>query len=968
MPLITTKFHPSLSPGRLTARPRLEQRLAIGLEAGCRLVLITAPAGFGKTTLIAAWLASQGREVTNRGLERHTDIPAPSSQPPTPSIAWLSLDEHDNDPRLFLRYLITALQQIDPSFGNLLPQLMTQGESGYDELLADLVNTIAALEKPVVLALDDAHHLKHPAVIHQLTFLLDHAPPSLHLMICTREDLPLPVARLRAQRQLLELRQADLRFTLEETTDFLCEGMQLPLTGDDIQALTQRTEGWIAGLQLAALSLQDQSEPQRFVRDFTGSDRYILDYLLDEVYARQLPEIQAFLLQTSILERMCAPLCDSLLGNSTTYSQAAGCNLQSQQLLEALEHANLFLIPLDHQRVWYRYHHLFGDLLRHRLSVEHSPAFIAELHRRACQWFEVNESILEAARHALASSDWAFAAAMVERHGITMLERSEISALAGWCAAFPEAIIRVRPRLCVLHAWTMVLELRSNDRALVEERLAQADAALACTDADTRVWVEGHIAGIRGHLLMADPDVDPAALIFHSRQALALLPETAGSLRSVNALRIAYGYLGLSDTARALSAYDEAQRLALATGNYYGFVSSMFDQARIAHAQGLLHCAVERCDDGQALFQSSLNHVTPLLPAVGCLDIARGCVLLEWNDLGAAERCLLRGLEQTGAITQFAMVGYPALAQLRAIRGDLAGMHAALNRLESPWPEIRLWIEALRHQHALRLAPDDPQTRMSAAVWANANQPHLDAFPRPPGIGKTFEQARYGLCFTWARIQVALGKAEITLPILEWLSTHAQQHGLNHRVIELALTQSLAFNTLGQRTHALPALQRAITLAEPEGYIRTFDQGLPLKRLLADAAAHGIASTYIERLLAAFGDQGSGVGSQGSGVGSREPGAETYNAPTPLHPHIPTPPHPYAPTPPHPDPLIELLSDRELEVLHLLAEDPSYDIIAQRMIISPNTVKTHLKHIYDKLGVNSRRQALARARELGLLS
>jgi LuxR family transcriptional regulator, maltose regulon positive regulatory protein len=886
--IVATKLHRPLPPGPCIPRERLAARLDAGLREGCRLTLVTGPAGFGKSTLVASWLE---------------DVTMPW--------AWLSLDAADNQPRRFLRYLVAALRQIDPSLGAELLEQLAADPPAYDELLAALLNALAARERPCALVLDDGHHLKDPVVLEQLSFFLDHSPPTFHLVICSREDPPLPLARMRARRQLLELRQADLRCTVAEARLFLQAGMGLALDDPTVEALTQRTEGWIAGLQLAGLSLQQHPDPAGFVQTFTGSNRYILDYLLDEVYGGQPADVRELMLRSAILARFCAPLCDALLGSDAHRGRPAGGG--AAPLLGRIERANLFLIPLDGERRWYRFHHLFADLLRHRLVVERGQEFASGLHRAASAWFEAQGLLPEAVEHALASGDWPFAAELVERHGVAMLERSEVHLLAAWCAAFPETFLRTRPRLCLLLAWTLVLDLRTDCRARVAALLGEAERRAPVDDPAAQAWLAGHAAGIRGHLMLVDPLVDPEALIAFSQRALELLPADAGSVRSVNAMRLAYGYLGLGDAARALAALDEAEQLALATGNAYAVVSCAFDRARVALHQGDLERALTRCAAGREQLATTLRHLAASLPAGACFDLIEGCVLLERDDTAGAERCLERSLRTIGGIQQFAVVGYPALAKLRAAEGDRAGFEMALRRLVRAWPNSAVWAEGLRCWYTLVLTPEDRDGRAAAERWRAANVPDLAAPPRLPGIGKSFDEARYGAWITWARISVALGHAVEALPLIERLLGYALDHGLGRRVIELRLARAAALDSLGERTEAGASLGAELGYGPVVGH---------------------------EPRLAAAGNPGGAPRSHPAGS------------------------HPAAV---YPDSPADLLSERELEVLRLLAEEPSYDAIARQLVVSPNTVKSHIKHIYGKLQASNRRQAIAHARSLGLV-
>lgn len=885
--LITTKLYRPHPPGRWIARARLAARLEAGIVQGCPLILVIGPAGFGKTTLVSSWLAS----LAERQRENRTASPSSSSNAPSPpQVAWLSLEPGDDEPGRFLRYLLAALRQIEPTLESELLPLLRSGPP-YDDLLTALVNALAARTNHSLLVLDDAQHLKRSEALAALTFLVEHVPPLFHLVLCSREDPPLPLARLRAHRQLCEIRQQDLRCTFEEAETFLRESMGLHLARDAVALLTQRTEGWFAGLQLAGLSLQQQSDPAPFLKAFGGTDRYVLDYLIDEVYSGQPPEIRELLLRAAVLARFCAPLCDALLAVPVASAGMPGPpkpHAFARAALAQIERANLFIVPLDTTGEWYRFHHLFAELLRHRLELERGPGFVATLHQAASAWFEEHGLLLEAMEHIRASGDWPAVADLAERHGIELLEHSEVHLLAEWCAAIPEPVVRARPRLCVLYAWALTLDLRNDCRARAEDLLRAAEQATPGADQETQRWLAGHLAVLRGHLQLLDPAVDPVAVIESGRRALELLPTDAGSVRAVAALRVAYGYLGLAEAETAWAAFDAAEQIALESGTAYAVVSCAFDRARIALLQGDPSRARAAVAAGRERLERELREVALTLPAVASLEVIEGCVTLEEGDADHAERLLDAGLRVIGRTQQFALTGYPALARARAARGDGAGAEAALRQIAQIWPESATWAEGLRHWYGLLLAPDDERRRAAAEAWAEANVPDPDALPRLPGIGKSFDETRYGTWLAWARIRVALGRLEGVIPLIERLLAHAETQRLGGRARELR--------------EALIAARHA----DPD-----------------------ISSLPVEVLD----DRSSGYAMQHSKGYSIEP-----------------------------------LSERELDVLRLLVEEPSYSAIARQLVVSPNTVKSHIRHIYEKLGVSNRREALARARALGLLS
>jgi LuxR family maltose regulon positive regulatory protein len=588
--LISTKFHTPQTLGRITPRPRLDARLEESLLAGCRLVLVTAPAGFGKSTLVSAWTQKQ-------------DLPH----------CWLSLDKSDNEPRQFLSYFVGALQKIDASLGasqvnRIQTADLADSDAVYADVMACLVNEIATLPASFILVLDDCHLLKNPVILRLLTFLIEHQPPQLHLILLTREDLLLPVSRLRVRRQLIEIRQADLQFTSQEAEDFLTTGMGVTrLTADDIHALEQRTEGWIAGLQLAALSLKYNPDPSRFIHSFTGSDRYILDYLLEEVFTHQPVEIQTFLLSTSILDRFCASLCDAVLEEYE--QQSSHSDDHSQRMLEQLERANLFLIPLDNQRRWYRYHHLFNDLLRHALN-QTAAKKVPALHLSASRWLEANGFIQEAVKHAFLSQDWLFAAELVERHAWNMILHSQVAAVSEWCSRFPEAVISKRPALCIFHGWALIIAFKKDDFPAASVRIEQAEANLAeidpqalirlvigATPVNLKSWVTGQITLLRSFILMAAPrkEANPQALIYLGRRSLEQLPPEDITGQSVSLLDICYAAQARCDAADAEKQFEHVIGVASSGGNYFGAVVAEYHRAHGLFAQGRLREVVAFC-------------------------------------------------------------------------------------------------------------------------------------------------------------------------------------------------------------------------------------------------------------------------------------------------------------------------------------------------------------------------------------
>jgi LuxR family maltose regulon positive regulatory protein len=905
--ILATKLYMPAPRSKIVSRPRLIARLDAGLRD--KLTLISAAAGFGKTTLVSAWAAGCGL-----------------------SVAWLSLDEGDSDPTRFLAYLVSALQTVAPALGRgAAAALASPQPPPPEQLLAALVNEIAAVPDDLILVLDDYHALEAGPVDRALAFLLDHLPPQLHLVVVTREDPPLPLARYRVRNQMTELRAADLRFTPDEAAAFLNQGMGLHLAAADIAALEARTEGWIAGLQLAALSMQGRTDTAAFIAAFTGSHRFVLDYLMEEVLQRQPEPVRRFLLETSILDRLSGPLCDAVTGHAGGGS-----------LLATLERGNLFVIPLDDRRQWVRYHHLFADVLNARLLEEQGDR-VAELHRRASVWFEQNDLPAEAIQHALLARDSARAANLIERVWLAMDVSYQSATWLRWAQQLPAAVIRVHPVLCLGYAWALLNdgELEASESYLRDaERWLDPPPELAAQrvvvdEAEYRA-LPASIASARAYRASALGDIPGA--IQHARQALALAAED-DVLRRTQATAL----LGLAEYAsgdlpaaeRSLVAFQAAAQQG---GDLATALGITFILADIWLALGRLRKAVGAY--GQTLHLAAQQAILPL----GASDLYRGLgeLLCEQGDLETAARHLATA-QTVGE--QTALTGWPhrlgvAQARLKAAQGDLEGALALLDEAE------RLWIR--------KPLPDvRPIAAWRARIWIRQDRWRAaEGWAREQGLAPEDElnYLREFEHLTLARALIAHyredraeGALGAGLRLLERLWQAAEDGGRGGSVIEVLLLQALARQAQGDMPAASILLERALTLAEPEGYVRLFlDEGEEMRSLLVDCSAriemqqHGERRAligYVDALLAAF-----------PSTGTPQPGIKRQ-----------------------PAELLEPLSERELDVLKLLATELSGPDIAARLSVSLNTVRTHTKNIYGKLGVNSRRAAIRRAEELDLL-
>jgi LuxR family maltose regulon positive regulatory protein len=944
LPLLKTKLYiPPVRPG-LVARPRLIERLDEGLRLGHKLTLVSAPAGFGKTTLLSEWIHSRTAGAK----------PGRSA----PGVSWLSLDAGDNDPTRFWTYVIAALQTVYPDVGQGALSALGGAQPRslpLELLLTGVINELAAKPVPPVLVLDDLHLIDDPQVHEGIVYLLDHLPPGMHVVFSSRADPPWPLARRRARGEMTELRARDLRFTPQEVASFLNDALGLGLSAQDTAALDARTEGWIAGLQLAALSMRGSRDTSAFVRAFSGSHRLILDYLVEEVLDRQPASIQAFLLRTSVLERMTALLCDEVMAAQPT---GAGPRAGSQETLEYLEQANLFLVPLDNERRWYRYHHLFAELLRGRLHRS-QPGLVPLLHRRASRWYEAQGLIDDAIGHALEAGDVERAADLVEAHGLQMVVRSECSTLAKWLEQLPEEVVRARPWLCVCHAWARYYV---GPRELVEPRLQDAEQALRRMDGAESSgysegegrYVAGHIAALRAYMALQNEelgqvaelaqralDLLPAgdyaratsAIASAAQQAFGALPEMSYA-RATSAIALAETPRERGDLAASERAYARAREIADECGNIPMAVSAVAYMAYQQAKQGRLHKALQTNRQALAL---AVGPDGRELPAAGLPYVKMGDLMREWDELETATQYLERGIElclQWGHADAL-ITGYTTLARVQLAQDKLAQARDTFHRAEQlhhktdvdPWAIC--WIDDCRLR--LWLAGGDLP---AAVAWAEGSRMAADG-----ALSYVRDLEHVNL----ARVLVAQGLyrpdgpwLDEALALLARLAEAAEEAGWVGRAIEVLVLRAVAHAARGEESAASGPLARALALAEPEGYIRTFlDEGAPVRGLLVGAVARGAAphQAYMGRLLSAFGaaPEEAMAGSVSS-TGLAEP-----------------------------------LTERELQVLSLMATDLTSPEMAEALFVSKNTVRTHIHHVYQKLDAHSRQEAILRAQELGIL-
>jgi LuxR family maltose regulon positive regulatory protein len=905
--LLATKLNIPPARAQLVIRPRLFTRLEAGLRS--KLILIAAPAGFGKTTLVSAWVASGGRRV-----------------------AWLSLDQQDNDPTRFLTYLVAALRTVMPGLGEgVLGVLQSSQPPPAETVLTTLINEIATIPNipdNFVTVLDDYHVIDAEAIDQALAFLIEHMPPQMHLVITSREDPQLPLARLRARDQLTELRAGDLRFTPSEAAGFLNQVMALDLSAENIDALENRTEGWIAGLQLAALALRDHVDHTGFIRTFTGSSRFIIDYLAEEVLGRQPEEVRSFLLRTSVLERMCAPLCDEVLnGNSEA---APSVNLpqlmSSQAMLEKLDRANLFIVPLDNERRWYRYHHLFADLLRQRLLRSTAPSAgdaetrVNELHLRASQWYEDNGLEIEAFHHAAAANDVERAERIIQGAGMPLYFRGTVAPVLNWLESLPKTVLDATPSLWVMSASAQL----QVDHTAVEQKLQAAEAALQGTlqgtEPDDRTRdIIGRIASMRATVAVVEHDTE--AIIAQSRRALEYLHPNNLPVRTATTWSLGHAYQLQGDRAAAGRAYEEVITISKSLGDSVYTVAAISNLGQVQEADNRLHLAAETY---KRVLQMAGDPPQP----INCnshLGLAR--IYYQWNDLEAAEQQGQLCLEQTRhlatELVDTVASSEVLLARLRLVQGDVGGATAILAKAEA----------FVRRNNFLFRMPDVVAAQVLTLI-------HQGNLAQAAHLAQT-----HGLPLSQARVHLAQGNTSAALALLEPLRQEAEAKGWADERLNVIVLQSAALHAHGETDKAVQLLGEALALAEPEGFIRIFvDEGLPMAQLLSEAAAHGVMPEYAGKLLAVF--------------EAKKPESKDKSY---LPPAVPVGVAASA------QPLIEPLSERELEVLRLLGTELSGPEVARGLTVSLNTVRTHTKNIYNKLGVNNRRAAVRRAEELHLL-
>ena len=911
LPLIETKlFRPSPRQG-MVARPRLQERLDRSL--GAKLMLVSAPAGFGKSTMLVEWLAA-----------------AESRAGSTVRGAWLSLDAADNDPARFWRYVVAAIRTAVPGVGEDALTLLDEARPPpVEAALTTLVNELAATEVECVLLLDDYHVVDAPAIHEGMAFLLAHQPDRLHLVLATRSDPPLPLPRLRARGDLVEVRAADLRFTTAEAASYLNETMGLDLGRADVQALEGRTEGWIAALQLAALSMTGREDVSIFIAGFTGDDRYVVDYLVEEVLQRLPEDTRDFLLRTSVLDRMNGALCNALTGRA-----------DGRGVLEALERDNLFVVPLDDRRHWYRYHHLFADVLRGRL-LDEQPALAQELHTTAATWHEQEGDIAESIRHFLLGADFMGAAELVETLLAAFRRDRREATMRDWLEVLPLEVMEARPVL-------------GNALAGARMSTGEFDGVDELLDA-TEAWLESGARRPGPSTRGAGVDDEeyrrlPADLAVH-RAALALVRGDVErthdfALRALDLVGEGGDHLtrGAAFALRGLAAWSSGD-LATAHASY---AACLVEFELIDHVSDVLGCSITLADievvqgrlrAAARTYRSALaladRHQTPVLRGRADMHVGLAARHREADDLAAARLELARSRElgEQAGLLQDAYRWRLVMAGVREAEGDVEAAIDLLDEAE------RLYVGDFS-------PPVRPVPAVRARTWARHG--YVDAaLDWADQVGLTLddpltylrEYEHLTLARALAAAHVRRGDSTDLAEVVTFLGrmlAAATDGGRQGSVVEIQVTRALVLQQVGDEESALAVLDAALEVAEPEGYVRTFvDEGPPMATLLA-AAERRAPSAYVSRLRSALGSTSAARPSSGR-TPSRHEGP------------------------------VDALSSRERDVLRLLGSELSGPEIARELVVSLNTVRTHTKNVYMKLGVSSRRSAVVRGKELDLI-
>jgi LuxR family maltose regulon positive regulatory protein len=900
IPILSPKLQVPPARLQLVSRDRLQDVINLGLHR--KLTLISAPAGYGKTTLLSEWAAQSAWRI-----------------------AWVTLAEGDNDSERFLAYLISAMQTAVASLSildSILGARFSLQPMSMDAVLAVLVNQLSSIAETLVIVLDDYHHIENPEIHGFINDLLENLSLNIHLVISTRSEPPLRLARLRARDQLNEITERDLRFTLGEAQEFFQDVMGLHLTDEQVIELEARTEGWVTALQLVGLSLKDREHPGELIETLVGTHRYILDYLVEEVFSDLPTLLQTFLMRVSILERLSPGLCEVVAGG-------IGGSEQSKNILEFLDASNLFVVPLDTQRHWYRFHPLFADFLRDRLVARHLDE-LPELHRRAASWYADQNLLSEAVQHSFAAEDVDQAADLIQLQTKDMLGRGEITTLLRWIEALPEDIVRTRPQLGLSRAWGMLMREPLNFWNTIDQMTEQISDGLGIDPDDlynslaesepdsTRRSDLGEFAML---IAYAQRDIGHANQTIKLFQAaLEYLPDRELLLRGFTMAGLASTYARAGAIKLAEETFALAAEISVQANSTYGYVACTDWQATMQAEQGQLTRAAATY---RQAVQTLSRHGNQPLPLSGHVYVGLASVLLEWNDLDEALEKIQIGLHIGARVRDYdaLLAGFALQARIFQVinrRDDaLEAMQNAEQQAE--YTKSLSCVRTAQAQKAhLALAMGDKEV---AQGWASA---------RGLGRGKLelkhpLEEIEY---LAYVRLLMAVGREAEALPILKDLIRAQEQIGRVRALIETLVLQALCYRALGRMSEAVRVLARVLLLAEPEGFVRVFiEQGPSMAALLRKVGSQGHSPEYVKQLLTAFGET----------LALRET-------------------------------VIDPLSERELDVLRLVAEGKTNADIASDLVIAHSTVKTHINRIYRKLSVSTRTQAVARARQLKILA
>lgn len=868
LPLIKTKFNPPLLRHSYISRMRLKEHLTNDFQQGevftRRLTLVSAPAGYGKSTLAAEWVKS-------------LNLPT----------AWLSLDAGDNDPVRFLSYVVHAIRHVLPEVGNApLGMLQSPNLPPPEMLLTPLLNEIDGRQAPLVLVIDDYHLIENTAIHPYLAFLIEYQPQLMHTVIVSREDPPLPLHRMRARGQMLEVRQENISFSLEETTDFLETALEQTLSTENIAAVRQRTEGWVTGMQLLALSLRKQADANTFIETFTGSDRFVLDYLFEEVFYLQSDEIQDFLIKTAVLDHLSAGVCEAVSGRE-----------DSGELLRQLDQANMFILPVDQTETWYRYHHLFLDLLRQRLRRQ-KDIDEQDLHRKASLWYQNAGYLENAVHHALVGKDWARSAALIEEASDALLKQGAVTTVIRWFRIIPLEVVHGDPHYCLTFAWPLLLA------SMVKEADELLDIAEK-TAGDDQV-LQGEISAAQA--FSAQIKGDEARMVERSELALSLLPKTDYSSRGVVAMNLGIAYWHAGEMERAEEVLQEALSIFRQTDNKYGEVTSLFFLGRVYGVHGELRRACE--------YMKRIVDLPMRIPIMVLAHLDISVAAYEVNDLKTCETHIEKSLEILSPQgNQEFLIG--VLMQKARLKLALNDIEAALEVVEQA------------RKTATQKIPQRTLARLAGCIVevaiASGDLKLAERWGKKAAEGQDAHSLYRFLNLSRARLLMAKGKMGEASALLEEASRQAQQAGWGYGLIVVRAMQVAAAE---DNETGMQYLSEALTLAEEEKFIRSFvDQGSALVPLLREAARRGVTPAYVGEILAAFEAEG-------------EADLPDY---------------------------VEALSEREMEVLRLLAAGMTNAQIAEQLVVSASTIKSHVHHICGKLRVENRTQAVVCAQKFGIL-